>query len=228
MNIEEIVAELQDAYQDIAQDVPEGYYAIDALDFLIDKLSASHREFVLGLSYEDQGKLAMRALSEFGLVENKNIGSAANIFEDNLELASTVEQVLNDSRMNQMAFDIENMHPVRDAKKFSAKYGMSIETAREKMLVDVNEAQEGALSGSALVDNLSSICLSTWYELTASFKAKPDVYDIHSDETHEKYNVLKMTPGNDVINDVFEKVQGATTKLTTTLNRAFGKDGVRA
>lgn len=88
----------------------------------------------------------------------------------------------------------------------------------------LGEATEG-LSGSDLVDHLTALCMTAWYGLTSKFKSKPDVYDIHRDapDANGKYNVVKMTPGDDVIEQVYELITKSTNDLAKQLNASFGK-----
>ena len=76
------------------------------------------------------------------------------------------------SKMGRLAYDIENLTPAN----FKQKYGMSPEAARKKYTLkddedcgcdsDVNEAAE-EMTGAALVDHLTTICMQAWYQITS-------------------------------------------------------------
>jgi hypothetical protein len=118
-----------------------------------------------------------------------------------------------------MARDLESLTD----EQFKEKHGCSKDKAKQKTLKDVKEAADG-LTGAALVDHLTSICMSSWYSLVQKFSGRPDVFDIQPSQDHEKYKVMKMTPGKDVRGDVYETLVSTTTALTDKLNSAFGSE----
>lgn len=84
--------------------------------------------------------------------------------------------------------------------------------------------EEKNLTGKPLVNSLTNICLSSWFDLTKKFTSRPDVFDVHDEASDGSYNVFKMTPGNDVKDQAYEAAVSTTSKLAQALNKAFGKE----
>lgn len=85
-------------------------------------------------------------------------------------------------------------------------------------LAQLNEEQ---LTGDKLSTHLQNIVMAFWHELTGPFLGNPDQYDIHQHGIDGPYRCLKMTPGADVIDTVFDRVDDRAAGLTKALNKAF-------
>jgi len=77
------------------------------------------------------------------------------------------------------------------------------------------------LTGDKLSANLSNIVMSFWHDLTSPFVADPDSFDIHSHGIDGPYRCIKMTPGADVIERVYDRVDSRASDLVKALNKAF-------
>ena len=80
------------------------------------------------------------------------------------------------------------------------------------------------LTGDKLSANLSNIVMSFWHDLTSPFVADPDSFDIHSHGIDGPYRCIKMTPGADVIERVYDRVDGRAADLCKALNKAFNSN----
>ena len=93
-----------------------------------------------------------------------------------------------------------------------------------EMLEEASGTRASQLNGKPLVSALTTTCMSRWYELTAKFRSRPEVYDPADSQAHDSYNIFTMHPGSDVRDDAFEAISKATMDITKELNRLFGKD----
>ena len=80
------------------------------------------------------------------------------------------------------------------------------------------------LTGDKLSANLSNIVMSFWHDLTTPFVADPDSFDIHSHGIDGPYRCIKMTPGADVIERVYDRVDSRAADLCKALNKAFNSN----
>lgn len=80
------------------------------------------------------------------------------------------------------------------------------------------------LTGDKLSANLSNIVMSFWHDLTSPFVADPDSFDIHSHGIDGPYRCIKMTPGADVIERVYDRVDSRAADLCKALNKAFNSN----
>jgi hypothetical protein len=85
----------------------------------------------------------------------------------------------------------------------------------------INQLNEEQLSGEKLSTHLTNITMAFWYDLTAPIAANPDSYDIHSHGVDGPYRCLKMTPGADVIDGLYDRIQDKAVDLEKALNKAF-------
>ena len=83
------------------------------------------------------------------------------------------------------------------------------------------QLNEEQLSGEKLSAHLTNITMAFWYDLTAPIAASPDSYDIHSHGIDGPYRSLKMTPGADVIDGLYDRIQDKAADLEKALNKAF-------
>lgn len=82
----------------------------------------------------------------------------------------------------------------------------------------------GGLSGKSLVNNLTDICLSHWFQMSAKFTSDPDRMDIHDDQTHDKFKLIKMSPGADVRDAVYKELINTSQTIADKLNKAFDSE----
>lgn len=87
--------------------------------------------------------------------------------------------------------------------------------------LQLNEEQ---LTGQKLSDHLGNILLSFWFDTIAPIVANPDQYDIHMNGIDGPYRTLKMTPGADVINKVYDRALDKANGLQKRLNNAFNQE----
>ena len=92
-----------------------------------------------------------------------------------------------------------------------------------KSVEDFYQLNEEQLSGEKLSAHLTNVMMSFWYDLTSPIVANPDSYDIHKHGIEGPYRCLKMTPGADVIDTIYDRVNDKASDLTKALNKSFGK-----
>lgn len=80
------------------------------------------------------------------------------------------------------------------------------------------------LAGKSLVNNLTDVCLKLWYEMSSKFTSRPDVFDIHDDQNHDQFMIMKMSPGADMRDTAYEAVLSMSQNLSKALNKAFDKE----
>jgi hypothetical protein len=85
----------------------------------------------------------------------------------------------------------------------------------------IRQLNEEQLSGEKLSAHLTNITMAFWYDLTSPIAASPDSYDIHSHGVDGPYRCLKMTPGADVIDGLYDRIQDKAADLEKALNKAF-------
>ena len=85
----------------------------------------------------------------------------------------------------------------------------------------IRQLNEEQLSGEKLSAHLTNITMAFWYDLTSPIAANPDSYDIHSHGIDGPYRSLKMTPGADVIDALYDRIQDKAADLEKALNKAF-------
>jgi|11_taG_2_1085331.scaffolds.fasta_scaffold01100_7 hypothetical protein len=92
-----------------------------------------------------------------------------------------------------------------------------------KAIEEFYQLNEEQLAGEKLSAHLTNVMMSFWYDLTSSIVADPDSYDIHKHGIEGPYRCLKMTPGADVIDTIYDRVNDKASDLTKALNKSFGK-----
>lgn len=79
------------------------------------------------------------------------------------------------------------------------------------------------LTGEALATSLTNTALAFWHDLVSKFVNAPSEHDIHQHGVDGNFLCLKMTPGADVIESVYDRVIDRADDLTKALNDKFGK-----
>ena len=79
------------------------------------------------------------------------------------------------------------------------------------------------LTGEALATSLTNTTLAFWHDLVSKFVNAPSEHDIHQHGVDGNFLCLKMTPGADVIESVYDRVIDRADDLTKALNDKFGK-----
>ena len=64
-----------------------------------------------------------------------------------------------------------------------------------EMLEEASGTRASQLNGKPLVSALTTTCMSRWYELTAKFRSRPEVYDPADSQAHDSHHLQRRGRG---------------------------------